>query len=173
MKCATCGRDNVDSAKFCGGCGTALLSDQIANIGQLPRVKFSAAVEMGIRQYWIFQGRSTRAEYWWFTLFLFIGSSVCAFIDSGVGITFEASSWIGRYITLWISGVFGGIWGLATLIPDLAVGARRLHDINKSAWWLLLYFTIIGIILLMFWAIRQGDAGENQYGADPRQAPLP
>ena len=68
-----------------------------------------------------------------------------------------------------IANVLSGIFRLATLIPSLAVGARRLHDINKSGWWLLLMFAIlIGWIILIVWAIKQGDKGPNRYGPDPR-----
>ena len=172
MKCVKCERENADTAKFCRGCGAALISDQVADNGQLPMVKFSAAVEMGIRRYRDFQGRSTRAEYWWFTLFCVIGIVLTGIIDSAAGTETQSSSAIGWYFSTLVPGFFGGIWALATLIPSLAVGARRLHDINRSAWWLLLEFTIIGAIPLIIWAIQQGDKGDNEYGADPRQAPL-
>ena len=61
--------------------------------------------------------------------------------------------------------------GLVTLIPSLALGARRLHDINRTGWWLLLWFVpVIGWIVLIVWACMRGDGGPNKYGPDPRQA---
>ena len=61
--------------------------------------------------------------------------------------------------------------GLVTLIPSLALGARRLHDINRTGWWLLLLFVpVIGWIVLIVWACMRGDGGPNKYGPDPRQA---
>ena len=165
MKCATCGRENTDTAKFCGGCGTALIpveaGSQPLDAAQLPMMPFSTAVETCFHRYFDFKGRATRAEYWWFSLFLVLGAIVASGADAFVlGNPFGTT------------GLIEGVFHLGTFLPSLAVGARRLHDINKSAWWLLLSFTIVGIIPLIIWAIRQGDAGENQYGADPRQAPL-
>ena len=62
--------------------------------------------------------------------------------------------------------------GLVTLIPSPALGARRLHDINRTGWWLLLLLVpVIGWIVLIVWAIKRGDDGPNKYGPDPRQAP--
>ncbi len=60
------------------------------------------------------------------------------------------------------------VFSLATLLPGLAVGARRLHDIDKSAWWLLLCFVpVIGWILLLVWAVFEGTKGDNRFGPDP------
>ena len=67
--------------------------------------------------------------------------------------------------------VLSGIFQVATLIPSFAVGVRRLHDINRSGWWLLLWFAVlIGWIILIVWAIKQGDKSPNKYGPDPRKA---
>ena len=165
MKCATCGRVNSDTAKFCGGCGTALIpveaGSQPLGAIELPMMSFSTAVETCFRKYVDFKGRATRAEYWWFSLFMALGATVASGADAFVlGNPFETT------------GLIEVVFHLGTLLPSLAVGVRRLHDIKKSGWWLLLFFTIVGAIPLIIWAIRQGDAGENQYGADPRQAPL-
>jgi len=69
-------------------------------------------------------------------------------------------------------------WGsiivnLATLLPGLTVSVRRLHDIDKSGWWLLIMFTFIGIIPLTYWACKKGSTGQNRFGADPLAAPRP
>ena len=71
-------------------------------------------------------------------------------------------------------GLLSVSFKLATLIPGLALGARRLHDINKSAWWLLMWlivWLVIPMILLLVWAARQGDNGPNKYGLDLRNQP--
>ena len=69
------------------------------------------------------------------------------------------------------TGVLEGLFWLGTLVPSLAVGVRRLHDINRTGWWLLLVFVPgIGWIVLIVWAIKRGDKGQNKYGPDPRQA---
>jgi len=76
----------------------------------------------------------------------------------------------GTYNAVAQRGLLSGLFGLATLIPSIALGARRLHDINRSGWWQLLWLTGIGGILLMVWAIFRGDEGDNQYGPNPRQS---
>ena len=66
------------------------------------------------------------------------------------------------------------LFKLTTLIPGLALGARRLHDINKRAWWLLMWlivWLVIPMILLLVWVARQGDNGPNKYGLDLRNHP--
>jgi uncharacterized membrane protein YhaH (DUF805 family) len=59
----------------------------------------------------------------------------------------------------------GNLFGLATLVPSIAVGARRLHDVNKSGWWqLLVIVPVVGWIILLIWVIKKGDEGENRFG---------
>lgn len=61
--------------------------------------------------------------------------------------------------------IFDGIVSLAFALPSLACSARRLHDIGRSGWWILLALTIIGIFLLIFWWAKEGDNNENSYGS--------
>ena len=56
-------------------------------------------------------------------------------------------------------------YSLVTLIPSISVGVRRLHDIDKSGWWFLITLTVIGILLIIYWACLAGDEDENRYGA--------
>ncbi len=64
--------------------------------------------------------------------------------------------------------ILATIWGLAILLPSIGVGVRRLHDLDKSGWWLLLcLIPIIGFLVLLFWFIQQGTRGQNRFGADP------
>lgn len=58
------------------------------------------------------------------------------------------------------------MFGLATLIPSLAISVRRLHDVGKSGWWLLIMFTIVGILLLLYWYVQPGQRAENKFGSD-------
>ena len=60
---------------------------------------------------------------------------------------------------------FGNVFSLATLVPSLSVSVRRLHDIDKSGWWLLLSLTVVGILLVIYWACLASDEDENRYGA--------
>lgn len=102
-----------------------------------------------LENYFNFEGRATRKEFWYAFLFNFIVSFILG--------------WFGK-AGAWLSG----IWSLAVLLPFLGVGARRLHDINKSGWLLLLSFIpLIGQIILIVWWARQGDTTENQYGPVP------
>ena len=69
------------------------------------------------------------------------------------------------------NGLISGLFGLGILIPGLALGARRLHDINRSGWWQLMWFGIlfiVPVIVLIVWAIKPSDEGTNKYGTAPR-----
>ena len=162
MKCTACGKDNAEKAQFCGECGADLSDSPITSATPQVTVDFPRAVELGFRRYIDFRGRSSRAEYWWWTLFIVLVGIIATAIDTVV---------LGT--DLWDTGLVGWVFSLATLSPDLAVSVRRLHDINRSGWWLLLYFVlVIGWIVLLVWAIKRGDVGPNKYGPDPRQPKL-
>ena len=60
---------------------------------------------------------------------------------------------------------FGNVFSLMTLVPSISVSVRRLHDIDRSGWWFLLAFTVIGLLVLIYWACVASDEGENRYGA--------
>ncbi|WP_042390435.1 DUF805 domain-containing protein [Streptacidiphilus melanogenes] len=107
-----------------------------------------------LKNYVGFSGRARRQEFWWFTLINVVVEVVLYLVDNAIG-----------------SQILGGIYGLAILLPAIAVAVRRLHDTGRSAWWLLLYFTCIGwIVLLVFW-ILEGNQGQNKYGDDPKLVP--
>ena len=167
MKCATCGNDNRAEAQSCGICGVSLIVSTANGTGttasELPMVSFPQAVNLGFKNYFKFNGRATRAEIWWWVLFTVLAGIVLAVVDTFTGT-------MGMFGD---SGLLGGLFELATLIPSLALGARRLHDINRTGWWLLLIFVlVIGWIVLIVWGIKRGDKGPNKYGPDPRQATL-
>ena len=118
---------------------------------------FQDAVKTCISKYIDFSGRAPRSEYWWFVLFIVIGSIVFGFLD---GLLFGGGP---ESI-----GIFGPIFSLATIIPTLAVGARRLHDIDRTGWWLLVgLIPIIGTIILLVFFIQKGTEGPNRFGPDP------
>lgn len=98
-----------------------------------------------------FTGRSARPEFWWFALFNFIILAVF-FVLMMIVPPISYLEWLYR---------------LAVLIPSIAVGVRRLHDIDKSGWWLLITLTIIGILLIIYWAIQPGTQGPNRFGPQP------
>ena len=121
--------------------------------GRVKRMSFIDAVSTCFRKYVGFQGRARRAEYWYFTLFQIIISVIASILDSAV---VGASAMEPQPIS--------GIIGLVTLLPSLAVSIRRLHDIGKSGWWLLIAFTLIGMIWLIIWACRKSESGPNSFG---------
>ena len=165
MKCLTCGNDNPADAQFCGGCGVSLSISTSSGIGigtaELPMVSFPQAINLGFKNYFKFSGRATRAENWWWALFTVLAGIVLAVVDTLTGT-------MGMFGD---SGLLGGLFELGVIVPSLALGVRRLHDINRTGWWLLLLFVpVIGWIVLIVWAIKRGDKGPNKYGPDPRQA---
>ena len=112
-----------------------------------------------LKKYAVFSGRARRKEYWFFVLFNFIFAVVLAFIDGMIG-TFDPETGY---------GVLSGIYGLVVIIPGIAVTIRRLHDTDRSGWWLLILFIpLIGAIWLLVLMIIDGTPGENQYGPDPK-----
>lgn len=89
-----------------------------------------------------FDGRAARSEYWWFMLFIFLVSCIATSINDTVY----------------------GIVAIALLVPHLAVASRRLHDLDKTAWWLLLGLVPIANIVLLVWFCMKGTQGPNRFG---------
>ena len=112
----------------------------------------------GFKKYATFSGRATRAEFWYFMLFNIIVTIILSFVDEIFGTTFPES----------ILGLFGTIYTLIALLPSWALAVRRLHDINKSGWWILLSLIPIigGFILLIFYCID--SKGNNEYGINKK-----
>ena len=115
-----------------------------------------------IKKYAVFSGRARRKEYWMFFLFNMLFAFAAGIIDRALGITFDGT-WYGPFYTL---------YALALLIPSLAVAVRRLHDVNKSGWYLLInIIPIIGWIIVLIKLCTDSTPGENQYGANPKETP--
>ena len=114
------------------------------------------AISYCFRNYVAFNGRAARSEYWYWTLFVYLLLIVAWLIDMTV---FGFNTTGVNPMTVLAS--------LATLLPTLAVSARRLHDIDRSGWWALLIFTVIGYIALIYWACMRGTVGANRFGPDP------
>lgn len=115
-------------------------------------MSFSDAIKTCFRKYADFNGRARRSEYWYFCLFLVAAEMVLSLI-------FKSDSFIFR------------LFSAAVLLPGLGVEVRRLHDIGKSGWFILLsLIPLVGAIILLVWAAREGDAGTNAYGENPKGA---
>ena len=104
-------------------------------------MNFGQAISVCLSKYATFTGRATRSEFWWFFLFQILIS-----IAAGM-----------------LGDVVGGLVSLALLLPALAVGTRRLHDIGKSGWWQLIMLTVIGLLVLIYWWVQPTDEGGNSY----------
>ncbi len=147
MLCPKCGKENADGVKFCGSCGASIAAlgtpSHVDTSASVPgeQMTFGKAIATCMAKYVDFNGRASRPEYWWFFLFAMLLSLGSLIVDS--------------------SGIVSDIVNLALLLPALSAAARRLHDTNRSGWWMLIAFTIIGIIPLIIWLASKGNDQSN------------
>ncbi|MEZ4917146.1 MAG: DUF805 domain-containing protein [Chitinophagales bacterium] len=110
-----------------------------------------------------FNGRARRKEYWMFVLFNMIFAVVAMVLDNVLGIAIDSIGY----------GPIYGLYTLAVLVPGLAVAVRRLHDVSKSGWWLLIAFIpLIGGLYLIYLMVKDSDPGSNEYGSNPKTGEL-
>lgn len=110
-----------------------------------------------LKKYALFTGRARRTEYWYFVL---------ANVLIGVGLAIVDA--IIRKITGIGFGLFGSVYALAVLVPGIAVSIRRLHDTDRSGWWLLLALVpLVGLVLLIF-MVEDSNGGTNRFGQNPK-----
>lgn len=116
---------------------------------------FVEAIVSAFKGYVNFRDRACRSEYWWYVLFGILGSLVIGLVETAMRIDPDV-------------GVFSTIFSLAIFLPSLAVSVRRLHDIDRSGWWLLLWMVpLFGAIVQIVWACQRGTPGSNRFGPDP------
>jgi uncharacterized membrane protein YhaH (DUF805 family) len=112
---------------------------------------FGQAISSGFSNYVNFSGRSARSEYWFWVLFVFIADIVAIAIDAAIG-----------------KQIISSLFGLAVLLPGLAVTVRRLHDLDRTGWWIFLgLIPLVGAIILIIWFCSKGTDGPNRFGPDP------
>lgn len=105
-----------------------------------------------LKKYAVFSGRARRKEYWMFFLFNIIIAFTLVFIEGFLG----------------SQGIISMLYGFAVLIPGIAVSVRRLHDIGRSGWWLLInLIPLIGAIVLIIFMVQEGEE-ENDFGPNPK-----
>jgi len=123
-----------------------------------------------LKQYVDFSGRARRREYWMFILINVVIVIVLSLIDTLLGTGgFRATSGGGSFYAANSLGVLSGLYSLAVLLPSIAVTVRRLHDTDRTGWWILLGFIpIIGGIVLLVFYVLEGTRGPNRYGPDPK-----
>lgn len=145
MYCVNCGSKNLESANFCKKCGNEIKIYISNQDNKRKKVNYYFDV---LKKYAVFEGRSTRKEYWMFFLFNIL-------------------IYFGLVLIEWIFGISAesllvNIYQLVIFLPTLAVGVRRMHDVNKNGWYLLI--PIYNYILLL----KDGINGENEYGPNPK-----
>jgi uncharacterized membrane protein YhaH (DUF805 family) len=125
-------------------------------------MSFGTAVRTVLSKYATFSGRARRSEYWWWYLFFVLVLTATTAIDAGIGSEPLPGSTSGWVTTL---------AALALMLPHVAVGARRLHDIGRSGWWLLLVLVpVVGVVALLVMAVLDSRP-DNSYGPSPKAAP--
>lgn len=118
-------------------------------------MNFLTAVATCFNQYVTFSGRAIRSEYWYFVLFMILGQMVLMIVDGALFPTLPVQP-------------LSTILTLITIPPSIAVTARRLHDIDKSGWWQLLWcLPLIGWVVMIVWLVKPGTASSNRFGSDP------
>ncbi len=137
---------------------------------------FVAAIKSGFRNIFKYNGRASRSEFWWFQLFSalsFVGVMVVDAVIAGL------SGNSSRDHPNIVAGIFAIIFGLAFFVYFIALFlailsliVRRLHDSDKSGWFILLSFIPFGGIVLLVFYCLPGTAGPNQHGPDPLGSPL-
>lgn len=111
-----------------------------------------------LKNYAVFQGRARRTEFWMFVLINFVVAFVLTLVDMVLG-TMTSSGY----------GMLGTLYGLAVLVPSIAVSVRRLHDTNRSGWWYLLIFVpLIGTIALLVFFVQDSQPENNRFGPNPK-----
>lgn len=110
-----------------------------------------------LKQYAVFSGRAHRTEYWMFVLCNIVIMLLLSMVDKLIGGEQELVS---------------SVYSLAVLLPSLAVAARRLHDTDRSGWWLLIgLIPIIGTLVLIYFMVCNGQPVPNRFGNDPKALP--
>lgn len=131
---------------------------------------FAEAVRSGFSNYVTFSGRARRSEYWYWALFVILVTAVAFIIDGQLfpgSVTTQVGD--GMASVQANGGPVVGVAGLALFLPGLAVTVRRLHDTDRSGWWILLGLVpLIGIIVLIVWYCTEGTRGPNRFGPDPK-----
>ena len=106
-----------------------------------------------LKKYAVFKGRASREEFWMFILFNFIISVVLSFVEVALGGV----------------GIVGAIYSLAVFLPGIGVSIRRLHDTNRSGWWLLTWLIpLIGLIIMIIFTTQDSQMDKNRFGLNPK-----
>ena len=115
------------------------------------------------KNYINFQGRARRKAYWMFVLFNIIAAVLAGALDGVLGLGGESGY-----------GPISGLYSLAVFLPGLALAVRRLHDTDRTGWWMLIgLIPVIGWIVLLVFFVTDSQPGSNQYGPNPKESAPP
>lgn len=126
--------------------------------------QMSHAVRTVLSKYATFQGRAPRSEFWWWVLAIFLLLLVTRLIDGALvapSLGFSAfAPEAGQPLSFLVA--------LGVIVPNIAVGVRRLHDTGRSGWWILIgLIPLIGTLILLYFYIQPSEQGDNAYGPAP------
>jgi uncharacterized membrane protein YhaH (DUF805 family) len=133
-------------------------------------MNFGQAVATCLGKYATFGGRASRSEFWWFYLFASLVSFLSGFL---IGLYLGVSEVTEADATLGGAAMVQNLVNLVLTLPMLAVGARRLHDADRSGWWQLLVLTGIGVLVLIFWWVQPTKPEPNRFGDQPAPSGAP
>ena len=123
-------------------------------------MSFFQAIQSGFQNYANFSDRAPRSAYWWWVLFAVLVVIIATVADFAIFTDLTLS--MGGIGPIYI------VWTLLAFLPGLSVSVRRLHDIDRSGWWILIALVpLVGFILLIIWFASKGTPGDNQYGPNP------
>ena len=125
-------------------------------------MNFTQAIAFGFLNCLDFRGRASRPEFWFWVLFAVIGAIATNTLDAAIFVYHHGLSPLNSPLS--------NIFTLVALLPSLAVATRRLHDVDRTGWWMLLVFTGIGIVVLLYWQSQEGTPDHNRFGANPATA---
>ena len=159
FKCPHCGQayeadaSDMDTEAMCEKCGqTFKIADVSAKIVTNRPTGFGCYLGV-FKKYFAFKGRMDRRTYWWAVLFNCVFFSLASFVDILLFDEYDDNQ-----------NLVAGLFMLVTLFPMLAAPARRLHDTNKSGWWIFLVLLPPLNIAYFIWLVQKGDTGENRFG---------
>ena len=122
-------------------------------------MNFIQSIKTVLKKYATFAGRASRSEFWYWSLFCFLASFLLSFLDVLV-FHVNVNDPNAFYPT-------STLFGLLVFLPSLAVTVRRLHDVDRKGWWLLISVTVVGLFFpLLYWYCKQGSEGSNRFGSN-------
>jgi uncharacterized membrane protein YhaH (DUF805 family) len=137
-------------------------------------MSFGQAIKSGFNNYANFNGRASRSAFWWFYLFIVLVALALSIIEQGLGLTYGAQviDVGGTAFESPGTGILTSLWALAVFLPFLGLAVRRLHDTDRTGWWvlwgfLLTFVCFVGLIILIVFYASKGTPGENRFGPPP------